>query len=103
MQAWAVEDRRAMAILDAPESTYYQWSENPEQAQLSEEQIKRMSYVFGIYKRLQILLPDPAIADSWVSNRNSATLFAGRRPLDLMSSGSLEELRQVRDYLQAEM
>ena len=103
MKAWAVDDRRAMAIMDAPESAYYRWSENPEKAQLTEEQIKRMSYIFGIYKRLQVLLPDPAIADSWVSNPNGATIFGGRPPLDLMSSGRLEELRRIRDYLEAEM
>lgn len=103
MKAWAVDDRRAMAIMDAPESAYYRWSENPEQAQLTEDQIKRMSYVFGIYKRLQVLLPDPVIADSWVSNPNGAKLFGGRPPLDLMSSGRIEDLRRIRDYLEAEM
>ena len=103
MQAWLVDDRRAIAILDAPESTFYRWRDNPEQAQLSGEQIKRISYVFGIYKRLQVLLPDPEIADSWVSTPNAGPLFGGRSPLDLMSSGRSEELRRVHDYLEAEM
>jgi len=103
MQAWSVDDRQAMTILDAPEPNYYRWSENPEKAQLSEEQIIRMSYIFGIYERLQVLLPDAQVADSWVSTPNAATVFKGRRPLDLMSSGGLQDLRRVRDYLEVEM
>ena len=103
MHAWSVKDRQAMGILGATEMAYNRWRKNPETARLSQAQLDRMSFIFGIYKRLQVLLPDTQVADLWVSTPNAADVFGGLSPLDLMGSGNLEDLRRVRDYLEAEM
>lgn len=92
-----------MTILGAPASTYYKWKNDPEKARLSRDQFERLSYVFGIYKALQILLPDPVIADSWVNRENAAPLFAGHRPIELMARGLVSDLYRVREYLAAQL
>jgi hypothetical protein len=61
-----------------------------------------VSYVLGIYKALQILLPQQAAADAWVRRPNAAPLFGGRPALDRMLSGNVADLYVVRQYLDAQ-
>jgi hypothetical protein len=69
---------------------------------LPRDVLERLSYVFGIYKALQILLPDPAAADAWVRKPNEAPGFGGRSALEKMLSGNVADLYEVRRYLDAE-
>ncbi len=64
--------------------------------------LERLSYIFGIYKALQVLLPVPAAADAWISRPNDAPLFAGRSALEVMRSGNVADLFLVRQYLDAQ-
>lgn len=67
---------------------------------LTPDILERVSYVLGIYKVLQILLPDAERANAWITAPNAAAIFAGRSALDLMLAGRLEDLRLVREYLE---
>jgi hypothetical protein len=95
----ATESRRLLG--DPPRSTYFLWKRTGE-AQLSRDTLERVSYVLGIYKALQILLPDQEAADAWVRKPNAAPVFAGRPALDRMLSGNVADLYVVRQYLDAE-
>ena len=64
--------------------------------------LERISYVLGIYKALQILLPDAARADAWVRQPNSAGPFGGRSALERMMGGNVGDLFVVRQYLDAQ-
>jgi len=102
MDAWEVDPEPARAILGAPKATFYKWRRNPDAARLTRDQFERLSYVFGIYKALQILLPNASIADSWVNQPNTAATFGGHRPIELMARGKVVDLFKVRQYLDAE-
>lgn len=102
MDAWKVGPEAAMAILAAPRATYYKWKKAPDSARLSRDQFERLSYVFGIYKALQILLPSPQNADSWVTRPNQSRIFGGHSPIDRMAAGNVSDLYEVRRYLDAE-
>ena len=69
--------------------------------QLDRDTLERVSYVLGIYKALQILLPDAAAADAWVRKPNTAPLFGGKPALQRMLSGNVADLYVVRQYLDA--
>lgn len=102
-KAWGLNNSQMSILLGlSTESTFYNWKRNPEQAVLSNDTIERLSYIFGIYKALQILLPNPAIADSWVNCPNSNALFNGQKPIELMLQGHVVDLYMVRRYLDAE-
>jgi hypothetical protein len=58
--------------------------------------------LLGIYKALQILLPDPQAADAWVRQPNQAPFFGGRSALERMLSGHVADLFVVRRYLDAQ-
>ena len=68
-------------------------------ASLSRDTLERLSNLLGIYKSLQILLPDPAAADAWVRQPNTAPPFGGSSALARMLAGNVSDLNQVRRYL----
>ena len=51
---------------------------------------------------LQVLIPVPSAADSWVKRPNQAPLFNGRSALDVMLSGNVSDLFLVRQYVDAQ-
>ena len=61
--------------------------------------LRRIGYLAGIYKALQILYADPRLADDWVNRANDA--FAGQTPLQRMRGGDVVDLAAVRAYLDA--
>jgi hypothetical protein len=82
-------------------ATYYNWKKG-DVGKVGRDTLDRLSYIVGIYKALQILIPDESIANSWVRNPNDAPLFAGQAPLALMLTGQLVDLYHVRAYLDAQ-
>ena len=101
-QLWNLSNDEQMILLGiSARSTYYKWKKNTDVV-LSRDTLERISYIVGIYRSLQILLPDKKLADEWLKRPNSAPLFDGRSALDLMMSGRVADLFVVRQYLDAE-
>ena len=101
-EAWKLSNRQARILLgDPPESTFYKWMAGAVGV-VSRDVLERLSYVLGIYKALQILLPDPESADSWIWRPNSAAPFGGRPAAEHMLSGNVADLYVVRQYLDAQ-
>jgi hypothetical protein len=99
---WDLSAEEQIVLLGAPgRSTYFKWKSSPETARLARDTLERLSLVLGIYKALQILLPQPNAADTWVKRPNSAPPFGGRRALDRMLAGNISDLVAVRQYLDA--
>ena len=99
--AWQLSNDEARKLLgDPPRSTYFLWKKTGE-AQLARDTLERVSYLLGIYKALQILLPDAVAADAWVRKPNTAPLFGGKPALQRMLSGNVADLYVVRQYLDA--
>lgn len=101
-EAWSLSAEEQMTLLGiTSRSTFYKWRNDPP-ARLSPDLLERLSYLFGIYKDLQVLLPEPAAADGWLRRPNTAPLFNGRSALERMLSGRVADLYVVRQYLDAE-
>ena len=101
-EAWKLGVEEQMKLLGlTSRSTYFKWKRDGTD-RLSRDTLERLSYVFGIYKGLQILLPAPEAADGWVRRPNDAPLFNGRSALDRMLSGNVADLYVVRQYVDAQ-
>jgi len=101
--AWRLNVEQAMVLLGLDSrSTYFKWKKSPETASLNPDKLERLSYIFGIYKALQILLPKPEAADGWLHQANQAAPFAGQTALQRMLSGRVADLYVVRQYLDAQ-
>ena len=97
---WGLGTEEQMVLLGAPgRSTFFKWKSAPETADLKRDTLERLSYILGIYKALQVLLPSTTSADAWVKKPNTAPLFGGKRALDRMLGGNVADLLAVRQYL----
>lgn len=102
LEAWGLGDAEGMRLLGCPRSTYYRWKAKPGSARLTPDTLERISYIFGIYKDLQILLPKQEAADSWITRPNQAPIFGGGRPMDRLLGGKVADLYAVHQYLDAQ-
>ena len=99
-QAWGLTVDEQLALLgQPPRSTYFAWRKQPDKAALPRDTLERLSNLLGVYKSLQMLLPDAQAADGWVRRPNTAPLFGGRSALDRMLAGNVSDLNLVRRYL----
>ena len=99
-QAWGLTVEEQLQLLgQPPRSTFFAWRKAPDRAKLSRDTLERLSNLLGIYKSLQILLPDASAADGWVRQPNRAPLFGGQTALHRMLGGNVADLNLVRRYL----
>jgi hypothetical protein len=96
-EAWDLSEVEQMKILGLDSrSTFHNWKRG-DVAALSKDALERISYVMGIYKGLQILVPQTA--DAWVRKPNKAAMFGGKPAIDRMASGNVADLYVVRQYI----
>lgn len=102
-ERWHLSEPQQVAILglEGPEQLSDLKATNP--PPISRDTLERISYVFGIFKAINTLLPVPERADGWIRAANSEPLFGGWTPLDRMTTGNECDLRVVRQYLDAEL
>lgn len=99
---WGLDNEQCRVLLGAPaRSTYFRWKAGDVGA-VSKDLVERLSYLLGIHKALQVLLPSAGHADGWVRRPNQALAFGGTTPLERMLGGDVADLYVVRRYLDGE-
>ena len=92
---WSLPASDAMALLGVDSrSTYYELlkraRESKEVKGLSRDQLDRLSYLLGIYAAVRMLFPHSEESrNDWVSRANTAPLFGGKSPIEIMRSGMI--------------
>ncbi|BAZ93772.1 uncharacterized protein FOKN1_1374 [Thiohalobacter thiocyanaticus] len=100
---WGLSGAEQRKLLgDPPEDTFFEWRTEHTASQLEPDTLKRISYILGIHKALCILLPSRRAAFEWVKKPNDAPLFQGQTALSRMLTGRMEDLHDVRAYLDGE-
>jgi hypothetical protein len=99
--AWKLGVAEQITLLGVGKTTFYQWKQG-KVGPLDKHVLERLSYLFGIYAALQILLPVAERADEWIRKPNGAPLFGGRSALERMLAGQVADLYVVRHYLDAQ-
>jgi hypothetical protein len=95
VEKWKLPSADAMALLGVDSrSTYYELlkraRESKEVKGLSKDQLDRLSYLLGIYEAIRVLFPHSEESrNEWVSRANSASLFGGRSPVEIMRSSMI--------------
>lgn len=99
---WKLSTKEQKTLLGLQaDSTFFKYKKGDVKT-LPRDTLERVSYILGIYKDLQILLPDEEAADQWVKKPNTAPFFGGQSALNRMLSGNVADLYIVRKYLDAE-
>jgi hypothetical protein len=103
---WSLSVSDAMALLGvASRSTYHELMRRAKSGGpvrgLAPDQLARLAYILNIYKSLRILFPNHAPSrDTWVRQPNTAPVFGGAPPLELMRT-SLIGIYRTNAYLDA--
>jgi hypothetical protein len=99
LKTWGASNEQARRILGSPpERTFYAWKAGKVGA-VSHDTVRRLGYVLGIYKALQLLYSNPQQADTWPARPNRA--FGEQPPLERMAGGDVTDLAAVHQYLDA--
>lgn len=100
LKKWSLSVNDQMIILGLDsEKTLDCWATHPEQVEMTTDLLIRISNVLGIFKSLEILIPDPDVADRWLSTGNDNPVFGGTPPLDRIRSGAIKDIAAVRNFL----
>lgn len=98
--AWSLTVEQIGVLLGGiPSSTWFSWRTRPP-TDLGWDRLTRVSLLLGIYSALHALFT-AELADEWVGLPNSNPLFGGRTPLDVMVSGGIPAMTEVRALLDA--
>jgi hypothetical protein len=97
--AWNISTDEQIKLLGSPgRSTFFKWKK--EGGAIPRDAMERISHLFGIYKALQILIPDAVSADEWIKKENK--YFRNQSALDVMLGGDVVDIYRVRQYLDAQ-
>jgi hypothetical protein len=98
-ELWDLSVEEQIRLLGSPpRSTFFKWKK--EGGAIPKDTLERISHLLGIYKALEILLPDPRAADTWISRAND--YFKGRSAKDVMLGGQVVDIYRVRQYIDAQ-
>ena len=99
VELWGLSMDQARQLLGRPSrATMYNWRAGKART-LPHDTLRRISYLLGIYKALQILYRDPQLADAWIRRPNAA--FGGQSALERKLAGDITDLAAVRAHLDA--
>lgn len=101
-EAWGLSEDEEAAILGQLDREALRAWRDERGPEIGEETKLRISYVLGIFRAINTLLPIPEQADAWMRKSNKAPIFGGRSALDRMTDGEIDDLKIVRQYLDAE-
>ena len=100
MEQWGVRDEAARQLLGGMSNgTFYAMKKDARRV-LDEDKLRRISYLVGIFKALNILHGE-ALADRWMVLPNRNRIFGGITPLEYLIRGGLPAFQMVRRLLDA--
>ena len=100
-EVWGLSTAEQMALLGVGKTTLYQCKQRCV-GTLDRHVLERLSYLFGIYAALQVLLPVPERANDWIRKPNAAPILGSISALNRMLGGQVADLFVVRQYVDAQ-
>jgi hypothetical protein len=91
-ESWHLDEHEQMKLLGLTDNGTLQRWESGSYVEVRSETIKRISYLLGIFKAINILVPEQTRADSWMRAPNMGSPFGGRSALDRMKDGHISTL-----------
>ncbi|MCZ4310260.1 MbcA/ParS/Xre antitoxin family protein [Vibrio pomeroyi] len=95
LSSWGCTAQQSQNILKISSTSYHKFKANPEKTNLSDDQLERVSYLLNMHQALRIVFSNPANVNGFMSMKNNNDYFAGRTPLEIISSGKFGDLYEV--------
>ena len=100
---WDLSEEQRRLVLGYPSrSTYHNWCRAVRQhidITLDVDVLMRISAIFGIHAALGVLFNTEEKGIGWLKGPHHAPLFGGQAPINLVTSGSFDEIMLVRRFL----
>ena len=100
MAAWQVRDDDARALLGGVSNGAFYAMKKGQGKALDEDRLRRISYLVGIFKALNIL-HSQGLADAWMQLPNSNRIFGGGTALAYLIRGGQPAFQTLRRLLDA--
>ncbi len=98
MTQWKVRDEAARQLLAGMSNgAFYALKKGRDRA-LDEDKLRRISYLVGIFKALNILYGEE-LADHWMQLPNKNRIFGGATPIEYLIRGGLPAFATLRKLL----
>ena len=101
MHEWKVSEAQQIQILGTPSSKTFKNWQSSSFLPLNSDTLTRVSYIITIYKNLGLLFPTREQANDWVYKPNK--YLKGDSAITLISSGDLNKMHQIAEYLNAQV
>ncbi|MGX9416656.1 MbcA/ParS/Xre antitoxin family protein [Vibrio sp. RC27] len=95
LSKWGCSAQQAQTILKVSKSSYHKFKSSPDTANLTDDQLERISYILNIHQGLRIVFSNPANVSGFMSMENHNDYFAGKTPLEIICSGKFGDLYEV--------
>jgi len=97
--AWLLTDGERCALIGVDPRTMHAWGTEPP-AELSPEQLLRLSYLLGVYEGLaRVFRRSPALAGQWMRTPREDAPFVCQTPVAFAVAGGLPALAALRAYI----
>lgn len=100
MESWSCSRSQMSIILAIPYSTLGRYMKSPDKVRLSRDQQTRLSYILNIYQLIRTMFNNQTNVDNFMSLKNLNGMFKGRRPIDLLLEGSIENIRDTYRHIE---
>lgn len=97
--SWGCTAQQCQTILGISELSYHKFKSAPDTTQLNPEQFERVSYLLNIYQALRMTFNTPSNLSGFMGMKNNNVPFAGSTPLAMITSGNLDDLREVAQHI----
>lgn len=101
LESWSCEPAQMAVILGLSKQAMSECHHNPKQVRLTQEQQERLSYVLNIYQAIRMLFSQQTNVDNFMSLKNCNGMFNGKRPLDFILEGHLDNLKYTYLHIQS--
>jgi hypothetical protein len=95
MTKWGCPPEKQRFILGMKKSTFYENNKNPAKANLSVDQIERISYLLNIHSSLREVFDNPVNVYGFMAMKNDNPFFNGKSPLEIISTGNFGYLYET--------
>ena len=100
IETWKIRDADARALLGGVSNGGFYALKSGQGKTLDEDRLRRISYLIGIFKALNILHGQD-LADRWMQLPNSNRIFGGSTPLAYLVRGGMPAFQTLRRLLDA--
>lgn len=95
LEKWGCSAIEKQAILGMSKSSYQRYKKDNDSANLSSDQLERISYIANIHQSLRMVFSNPDNVYGFMSMKNKNAYFNGESPLSLIKTGSFGALYEV--------